>query len=54
MLLPGVSGMFMGAYGSGTEEEMVTENEKCPRLRGRPLSSSFHVYSKARQDDGRN
>lgn len=53
MLPSRASGMFMGVCGSDIEEEMVTEDEKCPKLRGHILSCSFHVCAKARQDDGR-
>lgn len=46
--------MFMGISGSDIEKEMVTNDDKCPKLRGHAFSCSFHVYVKARQDDGRN
>lgn len=48
MLLPRASGMFMGACGSDIEEEMVTEDEKCPKLKGHALSCSMCMLKPGR------
>lgn len=45
--------LFMGASGSGTKEEMVNGDEEGPKPRSHTLSCSFHVSTKARQDDGK-
>lgn len=53
ILLLKVSGIFMGASGSVTKEEMVTADEEGPKAKSHALSCSFHVSTEARENNGR-
>ena len=43
----------MGASGSVTKEEMMTADEEGPKAKSHALRCSFHVSTKARENNGR-
>lgn len=53
ILLLKVSGIFRGASGSVTKEEMVTADKEGPKAKSHTLSCSFHVATEARENNGR-
>ena len=53
ILLLKVSGIFRGASGSVTKEEMVTADKEGPKAKSRTLSCFFHVSTEARENNGR-
>ena len=53
ILLLKVSGIFRGASGSVTKEEMVTADKEGPKAKSHTLSCSFHVVTEARENNGR-
>ena len=53
ILLLKVSGIFRGASGSVTKEEMVTADKESPKAQSHTLSCSFQVATEARENNGR-
>ena len=53
ILLLKVSGIFRGASGSVTKEEMVTADKEGPKAKSHTLSCFFHVSTEARENNGR-